>query len=279
MAVETVTFELFRLRLHEHFSLFPSQISRKAAILLAVNSATLLNYRDHEWRTADLTIIDDDGVYFTFGRKSSISVVEYDPSTGKFEDGLAENWPIVHIFLDARIGLVAISRNGRLSRGSETVANRLKDMLASFEAIRGFWDVDLKAIPDPEGFIEKLNQAFAIKKFSFEFWRPNPFDIDEDLQKPLEEYLLQAGGYKGEVEIEGVKLDPEIIEAQARSAIASSTETKALIQEEANGGTIAISSKDNKFETREISFDVANFDDLRRSLEVIREAYSNIRTG
>lgn len=279
MASETVIFELFRLRLHENGALFSPQISRRQAILDAVGIQSVLSYRDHEWRIGDVTPLDEDGIYFTFGRKSNLSIIEYDSKSRRFADSNIPNWPFSYIFLDARLGVIAISRNGKLSRETDSVANRLREMFSRYEPISAFWVIELKPIDDPVPFIDKLETAFSIKRFSFEFRRPNPFDIDEDLQKPLEEYLLEANGIGGEVQIEGDNLKASVVEHQARSAIVASAPTRALIQEEAGGPVIQISSLDNKFETREISFDADSLEDLLEGMNSVREIYQSLRLG
>ena len=277
MALESVVFELFRLRLHE--TLFSSLATRKSAILSAVDSSFILNFRDHEWRIGNITLLDENGVYFTFGRKSDLGVIQYDSNARGFADARVPNWPFSHVFLDANLGVIAISRNSRLSREADSIANRLRDLFANYPPIADFWTVELKPIDDPDRFIEKLESAFSIKKFGFEFLRPNPFDIDEDLQKPLEEYLVESGAVRGEVEIEGANLNPTIIEQQARSAIVSSTNAWAVVKESKESPPIKISSQDNAFETKEIGIDPEDVDELRRGIEIIREIYRSLRLG
>jgi hypothetical protein len=90
--------------------------------------------------------------------------------------------------------------------------------------------VEVRPIPDPEGFLKAIDAAFRVMRFSATFSGPNPFDADEFFQKPLSVYLSAANGEKGKATISGEDLNREVLVEVTRSSAATGNEASARIQ-------------------------------------------------
>ncbi|ADV66420.1 hypothetical protein [Deinococcus maricopensis] len=276
--METVTFELFRIRLFE--GLFTPSIPRSEILLNAISERPQTENKGYTWSIGNISLIDRNAAYFRIGRQSGINLSNFDRSLGQFTDSTSENWPSTHVICDTYIGLVAIAKNSKLTVDTYTIARRVKEILENSETIKeAYYDVVIDPIYSSNDFMKQLEFAYSIRRFAFEFTPPNPFDAEEMIQKPLEKYLQDARGRKGELSLEGNNLDHEVIEETARSAIASGNEVKAMIQQERAAKPIPISSKDYPEAIRDLPIDGDNQGSIARALEVIRNIYSNLRLG
>jgi hypothetical protein len=145
---------------------------------------------------------------------------------------------------------------------------------APLDVLRGA-RIEVSPLSDPEGFIEVLNRAYSITRFGAEFSLPNPFDADEDFQKPLEKVLRESNGQNGKAVIEGEDLDPKTLEGIARSAAASGNNADAKLRltprsrpvKRALSGNV-VASHQEEVKTREQRIEL-----MRR----IRDQYQQVR--
>lgn len=130
-------------------------------------------------------------------------------------------------------------------------------------------------ITDPEDFIAYLHKALAISKFWITFSKPNPFDVNKDFIEPMGRLLRESNGEKGKTELEGESLNPDKLEALARSAastgdnagawlVPSQTETK--VKKHLKGNPVMLKQED-----------LSDDDQKRNLLERIRTLYHKIR--
>lgn len=276
--MDTVNLELYRIRILE--GLFGLKKSRSSIIRDAIYERVFVENYGFVWTIGNITFIDEDGLYFRIGRRSGVSLGEYDAHSGRFSDSLTENWPSTHVFCDTRLGVIAIARNNKLTDVSFTVARRIQNALARSKAAQ---DPPVTILVDPinssDDFMEMLRKSYSIKVFSFEFTPPNPFDAEELIQKPLENYVKEARGQRGKVEIEGANLNHETVEDTARSAITSGNEVRALIQIERRQRAVLISSKQYPEIIREVFIDTENLANNLEALRRIRSRYEELRLG
>lgn len=188
--------------------------------------------RDYTWHIGNLTKFEPNTGYFAVGRSSQTSIPKLDPATGDFVDTEDDTSPYTYVVYDAAIGLMAIQRKNDLTSSTKEIATKLERLLGHTRIIiQNEVDVKIDPIPDPEGFVSRLEAAHAIKKFTASFTGPNPIDADELFQKPLSVYLKAANGDHGTAIIEGSHLDSEVLVAVARSTAATGNSASARIQE------------------------------------------------
>lgn len=142
--------------------------------------------------------------YFAAGRTTTLTVEKFDELSSNFVEEELEESPYTHCVFDASIGIIGIAKKLNLSPTSKGVAARLEQLLSLARIVRNN-DVlvEIRPIPDPEGFLKAIDRAFRVFSFSATFRGPNPFDADEHFQKPLSVYLSAADGTKGRTTISG----------------------------------------------------------------------------
>ena len=186
----------------------------------------------YTWHIANLTAFDSATGYFAIGRTTPTSIPKLDQETGDFVDTEDDTSPYTYVVYDAGIGLMAIQRESELVGVTEEIATKIQRLLNNTQAVRSRdMDVRIQAIPDPTDFIAKIENAYAIKKFTATFTGPNPIDADELFQKPLSVYLKATNGTEGAATVESTHLNSEVVSAVARSTAATGNSASARIQE------------------------------------------------
>src|SRR5262249_40022636 len=112
-----------------------------------------------------------------------------------------------HVVADTNLQVCAIGAKRRLSPRIAGIARQLATLLMNSQEV-GTRNIEIEILPlnDPTTFIEFLQTAYAISSFSISFRRPNPFEADEDIHKPLQRYLQQLNGEHGKATFTGEQL-------------------------------------------------------------------------
>jgi len=172
--------------------------------------------------------------------------------------------------------ICAIARKTRLSLSILGIANQFVKLLNDSERGRYFQArFEIDEITDPDDFIAHLHKAIAISKFWITFSKPNPFDVNKDFIEEMGRLLKESNGEKGKTELEGESLNPDELEALARSAastgdnagawlVPSTTETK--VKKHLKGNPVVLKQED-----------LSDDDQKRNLLERIRVIYHKIR--
>ena len=131
-----------------------------------------------------------------------------------------------------------------LSRTTIGIANRLQELLSlATIAKKNEITVQVRPIPNPDGFIKAITEAFRVFSFTATFGGPNPFDADAYFQKPLSVYLSAANGEEGRTIINGEDLNREVLREVTRSTAATGNEASARIQKFKRQKAITINLK------------------------------------
>jgi hypothetical protein len=232
--------------------------------------------RGFVWHIGNVSVIDESGLYFRFGRTTRASFPFFDEKTRSFVEHEHENAPYTHVFVDVQLGVCAIARNTELAQRTTAIARQLERLLND-TPVR--YDTGalfaLDEIKDPTQFLEQLREALTVLSFSLTFTRPNPFDVNEDFQRPMENLLQQADATAGRTTIKGDDLERPVLEELTRSAAATGNNAEAKlvrvgderpVRRQLRENNAAVSFSD--IETEEQRIDV---------LRVIRQAYLRIR--
>lgn len=181
---------------------------------------------------------------FAAGRTTISTIEKFDEESSNFVEEELEESPYTHCVFDATIGFVGIARKPNLSQTAKGIAARLEKLLSLAEVVaRNGVLVEIRPIPDPDGFLKAIDAAFKVFRFSATFRGPNPFDADEHFQKPLSVYLNAAEGSKGRTTISGVDLNRHVLQEVTRSTAATGNEASARIQKSRRQKAITINLK------------------------------------
>jgi hypothetical protein len=223
-----------------HDDLTPRDIMMKA---IAQRPSSELR-KGYHWHIGNLRMFSDYSGYFAIGRTTTSTIEKFDEVTGDFVEEELEESPYTHCVFDAKIGFFGIAKKTNLSQTTKGIAGRVAELLSSTEVVvANAITVDIRPIPDPEGFIKALDTAFRVYSFSASFRGPNPFDADEHFQKPLSVYLSAANGNKGKAQISGDDLNRQVLQQVTRSTAATGNEASARIQRQRSQKSITINLK------------------------------------
>ncbi|WBQ11218.1 hypothetical protein L2D01_05400 [Hyphomonadaceae bacterium ML37] len=275
-------FQLFRIKVERDTDLFanpdatPSYLISKAL----AERPKAETRKNQLWRIGNYEILDDLGnvVFFAFGKVTKSRKDSYDEDSGSFIEQEGEDAPHTYALIDAEIQVCAIAPNYKVSQNAATVARNLAKSLSMTDTAlenRSRFRVD--PIMDPQSFIELLQSAERIVEFEIGFTRPNPFDVNRQFQRPMEELLQETDGFEGTTKIKGEALGSEPLEELARSAAAAGNSASARIQL-----TDDVSPKKRKLAGNQASVngeEVVTLDEKRTLWTIIKEKYSEIRQG
>jgi hypothetical protein len=171
------------------------------------------------WHIGNVIELDADAAYCRFGKMTRDALPVLDPETGDFIERDFATAPYTHIVLDFPNEVCGIAAHNQLAPETHTIARQFAKVMQNSNAARAAAaDVSIDEVRDPDDFIEHLRSAFAIKKFSLSLTRPNPFDANEQFQKPFERFVKAAHGETGRTEVKGASLDSEVLQDLARAA-------------------------------------------------------------
>jgi len=223
-----------------HDDLTPRDIMLKA---IAQRPSSELR-KGYHWHIGNLSMFSEYSGYFAIGRTTTSTIEKFDEVTGDFVEEELEESPYTHCVFDAKIGFVGIAKKPNLSQTTKGIAGRVAELLTGTEVVvANAITVDIRPIPDPEGFIKALDTAFRVYSFAASFRGPNPFDSDEHFQKPLSVYLSAANGNKGKAQISGDDLNRQVLQQVTRSTAATGNEASARIQRQQSQKSITINLK------------------------------------
>ena len=237
--------------------------------------------RGSEWHIGKPELIaEEGGVGFKMGRRTAVTLPQYDKDARDFFEEKVERAPYTFGVFDAENQTCGIVRRSGVSQSAVEIASKLEKILNASEIPNesGFRIV-VDPIRDPQGFIEQLQSAAQIKKFSFTSTFPNPFDVEELIQRPAEEFTKIVGGTKTKVEVNGENLSGEVLEELSRGVASTGDEASATILEDGKRKTKRVHLKGNPIlEAVEVGIDLSSVREYYNyMLKATKSAYKKIR--
>lgn len=229
--------------------------------------------RNNVWHIGNVEYLVPYAGRFAIGRTTKTTVEKFDQDSGNFTELIDDSGPYTYVYFDSRIGLLGIGKKSKVAPDVRAIASKIQKLLARTKLItHNNIDVRVDLIPDPQGFIEKVFNAYAVKRFKAHFTGPNPIDADELFQKPMSYYCQQLNGQEGSVVVTGETLNDEAIVAVAKSTAATGNGASALIQLERGARPISISLRGDAAKVV-----VEQDAEIEDTLSAIQEAYREIR--
>lgn len=273
-------FYLYRLKIErpETPSIFDDQSRSPGDIILAsIEEKPSEELRKGQsWRIGNIQKLSADTVFFALGKITKATHELYDEALGDFVAEALEEAPHTYVAVDLEYQVCAIAQKTKIAPRVDNIAKNLAKLLsASNVAELGHLEFTLSEISDPDEFLELVRNAVRISEFEMTFSPPNPFDVNRQFHKPMEEFLQAAHAQQGKTAIKGESLEAEVIEDLARSAASSGNKAKARIQSEEDAKP-TLKHLDGNPVT--VSVDEIVTDDEKAGLFArIREAYRRVR--
>ncbi len=278
----SITFYLYRLKierpkepgLFDDTAILPSDVIRAAI----EEKPSKEIRKGNIWHIGNIEQVGKTGLFFAFGRVTKSIVEKYNEEDGNFCDEPDEQAPYTYVILDLEYQVCAVAHKSKIAPKVSQIASNLAKLLNETSKAK---DNNLKLvmaeISDPHEFLEYIRNAYIIRKFDVEFSPPNPWDVEQDFQKPMENLLDETGGQKGKTTIQGESLEKDPIEKLAAAAAATGNSASAQLKQEQNGNFITknIGGNPTSLSTNEI----ATQDEKRSFLSKVIELYQSIRNA
>lgn len=273
-----VRFQLFRLRLFLTPTLFNQDVDRVNVLREIISEKPSAEIRKgFWWHIGNVKDLGINGAYFALGRTTKSIIELYDPKTRDFVVDEHPESPYTHVYIDFPLQVLAIGYKPRLSQYTKSIAEQLEKLLNQQEKIKhNDMSADIAPLSDPRDFITHLKEAAVVGTFTAEFTLPNPFDAEEDFEKPFQRFIHASAGNKGKASVSGPDLNRDTIENIARSCAVAGNDALARMKD-----TDKSRFRIRRLKGRAVTIDY-NDDDPNESpesfLEAIRETYKAIRT-
>lgn len=227
------------------------------------------------WHIGNVTEINDAGIYFAIGRTTKSIVERYDEVDKNFVEEDFETSPYTHAILDLQYQVLAVASKSRLSPKAKGIAKQFERLANDSLIVKSLErKVEVAELNDPETFISHIQRAYSVVHFSMNFGEPNPWDVNEDFQKPMQSLLHEASGTRGRTSISGPDLDREIIEELTRATASTGNTAKAIVKSSKESKGVTKYLKANPVAINEEGLEK---DGLHKFISRVREAYLNIR--
>lgn len=232
--------------------------------------------RGSEWHIGRAEIIKDDGISFQMGRVQAAKSPQFDEKDHSFFEADTERAPFTWGVFDQKNQSCGILKRTGVSLSAREVSSKLEILLNSTNIPEeaGFRIV-VDPIVDPEGFIEQLQSAHEVVKFSFTAEFENPFDVQALIQRPAEKFNEAVGGTRTKVEVEGESLDKEILEDLSRAVAATGDDAAASVRTTERAPSKRIYLKGTPLQEAVEMESASN--PLQAMLKATRDAYNRLR--
>lgn len=252
--MQTIEYSLFRVKFIKpaQKTLFNERVTPEELLISAVMQKPSAELRaGYHWHIGNVHLFNDARGYFAIGRTTTSSIEKFDEASGNFIEEETEESPYTHCVFDATIGFIGIAKKPNLSQATKGIANRLEELLSlTGGVIENNITVEVRPIPDPDGFLKAITEAYKVYSYTATFRGPNPFDADEHFQKPLAVYLSAANGQKGKTTINGEDLNREVLTEVTRSTAATGNEASARVQKSRKQKAITVNLRGDPIKRR-----------------------------
>lgn len=245
--MSTIEYSLFRVKMvrpRQSSFLYDNLPPRDIFLRAVLEKPSGELRKGFDWHIGNVQLLSEFTGYFAAGRTTLSTIGKFNPESGNFIEEEREESPYTHCVFDAGIGFIGIAKKPNLSQTTKGIANRIEQLLSLANIVcNNNITVEIRPIPDPDGFLSTLDSAFKVLRFSATFRGPNPFDADEHFQKPLSVYLSSADGQTGKATISGQDLNRSVLREVTRSTAATGNEASARIQKSEGQKTMNINLK------------------------------------
>ena len=276
--MKPIDFHLFRITVERPTLQFDEPSTSSSDLILSAiqeKPSHRMPGRAH-WRIGNVELCGPMGVFFALGKVSKSTHGMYDERLGDFIEESFEDATHTYVAMDLEYQVCAIGYKSKVAGRVKYIADNLARLLGtSTIATTGALTFSLTELSDPDEFLQLIRNAIRISSFEMTFSPPNPFDVDDQFHRPMEQLLQASAAERGRTSIFGKALESETIETLARSAASTGNTAKARIQSEENTRPILRSLSDNPMIIAVREF--VTTDEKINLVALVRRAYQRIR--
>lgn len=248
-------FQLFRIKVFEkpQRPMFGGRdTSRPLLIRRAIAETPPAELRENEaWCIGDIDTVDENGLFFKFGKLKIEDHLDYDKDNKKFFEDKRKDAIVTDVLVDPEKEILIVSSNSRLAHSPKAIVSRITEVFNSSQVSRECeieFHIDIPKEPDT--FIEIIKRAYSLRSISLFLQRPNPFLLSDFIgegQKAIKDF----DATEGEFQMSGKDLNTEKAVEVARIMADIGQEMKATIKSSEDSGinTVFLSHSSNNIET------------------------------
>ena len=273
-------FFLFRIKIErgEQPNLFDSQTSSPAQIIEEALKENPFNEvrKNNFWRIGNYSKLEDNAVFFALGKTTKRTVEIFDENARAFRNENSPEAPYTYVLIDLEKQICAIAHKPKLSPNVINIAGNLARLLSETNVAKTRnLSFSIPAIRDPVTFINIIRNAHSIESFTMSFSKPNPWDVNKDFHKPMENFLQATNASAGKTTIKGNGLISKPLEDLAHSAASTGNEVTAKIKhnEKSKLKTVKMDGTQSSVTVDDVQDNYNKIDLLRK----VRELYNMIR--
>lgn len=247
--MKSAEFFLFRSKLAKpaQAQLFPLNLDRHEILKLALESSAVEeSKKGHFWLAGRPNFVEPFAGYFSIGKRKKTIKGEYVPSERDFVDIEDTEVPHTRVLFDLQLGVFAFQKNYHLTSKPELIASAFTRLMHRTSI---FYEnnllLRLDQINDPVNLLIDIQKALRIFRFKFTFTRPNPFDVERFLNRPLEEFAEATNADEGSTEVLGNDLEKGPLEDVVRSVASVGNNIEVRFQPPTGGRAITKKLKGN----------------------------------
>lgn len=257
-------------------TLFENGISREDFLTSVIMKKPSEELREgYVWHVGNVQDIGGKGLLFAAGRTTKKSKELYDEVSGDFIQVDDEESPFTYVYYDKSFSILAIEPKSKLSPSVKGIAKSLEKLFNQQASVHDYGaEIEISEIWDPEDFLKQIRDAYSIVGFTVEFSKPNPFDVEKDFHKPMEEYIEATGGQTGKTTVQGNDLNRNNIEKVTRSVASTGNDASARLRFEDKQRPV---TRHLKGDPVSVVFDEEERQEPNELMRKIREAYARIR--
>ena len=278
-----IEFVLHRLKIERRFVPFSihaeDDFTSAQVISSAINENLARTLRARQtWRIGNVEDIDGN-LFFYLGKLKRYDRDKFNEENNQFFHGLETEAPYTFVAIDTEFQICGIAKNPALAPRISGISKNLAKLLDLSETANGRLHFSIDQIVDPVEFLALVENAGRITNFEMTFGQPNPFDVDLQFHKPIEELCKAIKAKKGKIAVEGEDLNKDTIEQVVRSSsstghkarmkIASPDRSKPEIRH-TDGDPMIVRVEEDEF---------GDIEGKRRFFDRLRAAYHRVRGG
>ncbi len=184
------------------------------------------------WRIGEVEDVGHAALKAQIGRQTRPIVGKFDIKMKAFVETFEDQAPFTILWIDLKYQLIGITHKPSLSPDVKGIARNFSKLInQSQPVVRERAKLIIDPIVDPQNFIQLILKAARVSRFSMTFRRPNPWDVEKDFQKPMEDFVKNSEGTKGKAQVEGESLNKPTLVKLAGAGAATGDEVKAKIHE------------------------------------------------
>lgn len=191
--------------------------------------------RGATWHIGNTSQIREGAVFFALGRETVVRAHQFDNRLKEFFEVERSQAPFTVGVYDRRSQVAGILIRQGVSMNARELSSKVAILLEEAGiARRNNREIVVDYIPDPDGFVKSLENAFRITRFEFEFTPPNPPGDNKYIRQPLKNFAQRSNAIEGRVSVKGPSLNGSELAGLAQDIAATGDNAVATIQASEN---------------------------------------------